>query len=152
MEIKTFEQMQEFFDKNIPCKKSIDVGDIIFLLSEGSSISEVEFSYNYAKILDIKRDPSKKDEWWIISLVYIMPFPSAENYLIVRTEQLNGELFTINGKRKIIRAPNFEEFRNKIRTGHEKLVDSEGQTKKGKPNEEGAKVIKLEDIKNFRRD
>lgn len=150
MEIKTFEQMQDFFDKNIPCKKFVEIGDIIFLLSEGSSIEDVEFSYNYAKVLDIKRDPTKKGEWWIISLVYIMPFPSAENYLIVRTAQLNGELFTINGKRKIIRAPDFEKFRNKTTTGHEKLVDPKGQIKNEKPNGEGATVINLEDIKNRR--
>ena len=31
MDIKTFEQMLDFFDKNIPCKKSVGIGDIILL-------------------------------------------------------------------------------------------------------------------------
>jgi hypothetical protein len=61
----------------------------------------------YARIIDIARDESKRDEWWKVAM-YILSLPPQKVTWILRTEQMTGqEIFTMEGEERFMQAVDF---------------------------------------------
>lgn len=61
----------------------------------------------YAKVTDIERDPSRKDEWWQVHFS-VLSIPIQETIWTLRTAQMTGmEVFTMGGEERFVKAVEF---------------------------------------------
>lgn len=83
----------------IKFKDSTNIGDLILIVAK-----EPQLMASYALVTDIKRDPSRKDEWWHVDLT-LLSLPPQPMTWTLRTAQLTGmEVFTMGGEERFVKA------------------------------------------------
>jgi hypothetical protein len=96
-------KMVEELKQLIPFKETTDVGDVILIVSKEPQLLA------YARVNDIERDTSRKDEWWHIQLT-MLAIPLQKMTWTLRTDQLTGqEIFTMGGEERFVKAVDFGE-------------------------------------------
>jgi hypothetical protein len=83
----TLEEMLAELRKNITFKDKTAAGDVVLVGMKPGLF--------YGVVLDIK--PNVKKEWWDVSFKLLV-MPPVDITWILRTPQMNGELFTIGGE------------------------------------------------------
>jgi hypothetical protein len=83
----TLEEMLAELRKKITFKESTAAGDVVLVGMKPGLF--------YGVVLDIK--PNVKKEWWDVSFKLLV-MPPVDITWILRTPQMNGELFTIGGE------------------------------------------------------
>ncbi|MFW2366601.1 MAG: hypothetical protein ACN4GW_09300 [Desulforhopalus sp.] len=95
-------------------KETTDIGDIVLIAAKEPQM------LIYARITDIERDPSRRDEWWQVHLT-MLSIPPQEMTWTLRTEQMTGqEIFTMGGEERFVKAVEFnsrEKPKSKAATG-----------------------------------
>jgi hypothetical protein len=87
--------------KLIPFKETTEPGDIVLILAEEQNQQPTLI---YAVVTSIERDPSRRDEWWHVSLHLLSVPPQAVAWTL-RTPQFTGqESFTMGGQGRFIKA------------------------------------------------
>ena len=82
--IKQLKKIFQFKEETLP-------GDVVILFTEENK------TVNYALVMDIIIDESKKDEWWEVYLLFLQ-MPPLISTVLLRTPQMNGqETFTMGG-------------------------------------------------------
>lgn len=83
-------------------KDTTDVGDIVLIASKEPQM------LIYARVSEIERDTSRRDEWWHVHLT-MLTIPLQEMTWTLRTEQMTGqEIFTMGGEERFVKAVAFE--------------------------------------------
>lgn len=96
------EKRVEEVKKLVPTKSTTDIGDVVLILA-----AELEVPI-YARVTNIERDTSRKDEWWHVHLA-ILAIPIQVMAWTLRTEQMTGkEIFTMGGEPRFMQAVQFE--------------------------------------------
>jgi hypothetical protein len=109
-------------------KDSTDVGDIVIIVTENPQ------TLTYALITGFERDPSKREEWWHVSM-QLLAVPPQKVVWTLRTAQFTGqEIFTMGGDKRYIKAVDFAE------TDIPRLAKGKKTPEKGKPV--GLRVVK----------
>jgi len=86
----------------IPLKQTTDSGDIVLIVGENPQM------IFYGLVTSIERDPSKRDEWWNISLTFLT-VPIQKVVWTLRTEQMTGrEIFTMGGEKRFFQSVDIE--------------------------------------------
>jgi hypothetical protein len=84
-------------------KDTCDIGDLVLIAAKEPQMLV------YAKVLDIEKDDSRRDEWWVVSLA-LLSIPPQNVKWTLRTPQLTGmEVFTMGGEERFIKAIDFSE-------------------------------------------
>ena len=97
------EKLLEELKKIITFKDTTDIGDIVLIVVDNPQM------LSYALVTDITRDPSKRDEWWHVTM-QVLAIPPQQTTWILRTPQMTGlETFTMNGDKRFIKAVAFVE-------------------------------------------
>jgi hypothetical protein len=92
----------------VPFKDTTDIGDILLIVSKKPQM------LIYARVNDIERDSSRKDEWWHIHLT-MLSIPLQKLTWTLRTEQMTGkEIFTMGGEERFVKAIDFKDEGNPI--------------------------------------
>ncbi len=87
----------------IPFKETTVVGDIVIIVAKKPEMLV------YARVGDIVRDESRKEEWWQVTL-HLLSIPLQEVVWTLRTPQFTGqEIFTMGGEGRFIKAVRFAE-------------------------------------------
>ncbi len=123
------EELVKHFEQVVDFKETIDIGDIVLIV--------IEEAHNalYAYVNSIERDPSRRDEWWHVSLSFLS-IPIQQATWTLRTPQMTGkEIFTMGGKKRFVKAISL--------TGNSKPGSS--PSKKGRSSKD--KVTKLRIVK-----
>lgn len=95
------ETIVEELKKIFTFKDTTGTGDVVLVVSEDPQM------ILYALVLDIERDPSKRDEWWHVCFQFLT-LPPQQVVWTLRTAQFTGqEIFTMGGKKKFIGAVDF---------------------------------------------
>jgi len=106
--------------KIIRFKDTTDTGDIALIVADNPQL------LSYALVTDIRRDTSKRDEWWHVTM-QVLAVPPQKTTWTLRTPQMTGmEIFTMNGEKRFFKAVSFEDEL-------EKSVRKKEETKKKKP-------------------
>jgi hypothetical protein len=106
--------------KIIRFKDTTDTGDIALIVADNPQL------LSYALVTDIRRDTSKRDEWWHVT-IQVLAVPPQKTTWTLRTPQMTGmEIFTMNGEKRFFKAVSFEDEL-------EKSVRKKEETKKKKP-------------------
>lgn len=114
----------------IPFKETTLVGDIVIIAAK-----EPEMLI-YARVSDIVRDESRKEEWWQVTL-HLLSIPLQQVVWTLRTPQFTGqEIFTMGGEGRFIKAVRFTE------TSPKPFPLSQENTCKGKERKTALRVIK----------
>lgn len=93
--------------KLVRFKDTVAAGDIVLIAAKKPQMLV------YARINDIARDESKRDEWWKVTM-YILSLPPQKVTWILRTEQMTGrEIFTMEGEERFMQAVDFDPDRPK---------------------------------------
>ena len=100
-------------------KDTTDIGDIVLIVAENPQM------LSYGLVTDLIRDETKRDEWWHVTL-QILAIPPQETTWILRTPQMTGEVFTMNGEKRFVKAVSFENDGKKVEQKKDK-------TRKKKP-------------------
>lgn len=96
-------------------KETTDIGDIVLIAAKEPQMLV------YARIENIERDPTRKDEWWQVGMT-MLTLPLQKISWTLRTEQMTGqEIFTMGGEERFIKAVDFGEHPVKI---EEKKTDT----------------------------
>jgi len=96
------EQLVAELKKNLPFKESTVAGDIVIIAAKQPQMLV------YAKVGDIVRDESRKEEWWQVTL-HLLAIPLQTVVWTLRTPQFTGqEIFTMGGEGRFIKAIRFE--------------------------------------------
>ena len=83
-------------------KDTTDRGDIVLIAAKEPQM------LIYARVNDIERDSSRRDEWWHVHLT-MLTLPLQEMTWTLRTEQMTGqEIFTMGGEERFIKAVEFK--------------------------------------------
>jgi len=83
-------------------KDHTEVGDIVLVAIDTPR------SLLYARVKDFERDPTRRDEWWHVSL-QLLTVPPQEVKWTLRREQFTGqEIFTMGGDKRFIKAVDLE--------------------------------------------
>ena len=91
--------------KLLTFKDTTDIGDIVLIAAKEPQMLV------YAKVTDIERDPSRKDEWWNVHLS-VLSIPVQSMVWTLRTAQMTGmEIFTMGGEERFVKAVDFKEDR-----------------------------------------
>lgn len=96
--------MQKFVNELqqlVPFKDTTDVGDIVLIAAKEPQM------LMYAKVTEIERDPSRKDEWWHVHLS-VLSIPLQNMVWTLRTAQMTGEIFTMGGEERFVKAVDFQ--------------------------------------------
>lgn len=105
-------------------KDTTQQGDIVLIVAEEPQMMV------YALVTDIKRDESKRDEWWHVTM-HILTVPPQKVVWTLRYEQMSGmEIFTMGGEKRFVKALDFTES------------GKEPQQKGGAPKKSFLKVVK----------
>jgi len=96
------EQLVAELKKNLPFKESTVTGDIVIIAAKQPQMLV------YAKVGDIVRDESRKEEWWQVTL-HLLGIPLQTVVWTLRTPQFTGqEIFTMGGEGRFIKAIRFD--------------------------------------------
>jgi hypothetical protein len=88
--------------KLVPFKETLAAGDIVLIAAQKPQMLV------YARVVDIVRDETKRDEWWHVSM-YILSLPPKKVTWTLRTPQMTGmETFTMDGEARFMKAVQFE--------------------------------------------
>ncbi len=97
------EQLVAELKKLIPFKDTTLVNDIVVVAAKKPQMLA------YAKVGDIVRDESRKEEWWQVTL-HLLSIPLQTVVWTLRTPQFTGqEIFTMGGEERFIKAVRFAE-------------------------------------------
>ena len=122
--------MQKIIDELkqlVTFKDTTDIGDIVLVIAKEPQM------LMYARVSQIERDTSRRDEWWHVHLT-MLTIPLQEMVWTLRTAQMTGEeIFTMGGAERFVKAIEFE--------SKEKL-SLQPVTKKTKQKTSGLKRIK----------
>ena len=149
-----FGLIKEDIIENLPLKDFTEIGDTIIIIGE---TPDARSFYNYANILSFEQDVTKRNEWWHIKICVLFPFPEIVVWTL-RTEQINGEVFTMNGLKRFIRAIDFEKIKSveqlnimKGQTSTQK-EENKPETEENEKSEgsENSKVLNFNEIKRRR--
>ena len=114
------EKLVEELRKVVGFKETTEVGDIVLVAVDTPR------SLLYARVRDVARDTSRKDEWWQLSL-QLLTVPLQEVVWTLRSEQFTGqEIFTMGGDKRFIQAVDLD------RVPTDQPVDDGDGKKKGK--------------------
>lgn len=92
------EQMVAELQKLVKFKETTTVGDLVLV------VMETPLSCLYGLVRAFERDPSKRDEWWKITL-HLLALPPQEVTWILRPAQFTGqEIFSMGGDKRFIKA------------------------------------------------
>ena len=92
------EKLVEELRKVVGFKDSTEPGDIVLVAIDTPR------SLVYARVREITRDTSRRDEWWFLSL-QLLTVPPQEVVWTLRTEQFTGmEIFSMGGDKRFIQA------------------------------------------------
>ncbi len=81
----------------MPFKDNTDIGDLVLVVSKEPQMLA------YALVTDIKRDNTRKDEWWHVSLSFLTVPPQQATWTL-RTPQMTGmEIFTMGGEERFVK-------------------------------------------------
>ena len=85
----------------ITFKDTTEAGDVVLIAAEEPQMLV------YAYVTAIKRDSSRKDEWWHIDLS-VLAIPPQTMTWTLRTAQMTGmEIFTMGGEERFFKALDF---------------------------------------------
>jgi len=88
--------------KLVPFKETLAAGDIVLIAAQKPQMLV------YARVVDIVRDETKRDEWWHVSM-YILSLPPRKVTWTLRTPQMTGmETFTMDGEARFMKAVQFD--------------------------------------------
>ena len=114
------EKLVEELKRVVVFKENTEVGDIVLVAIDTPR------SLLYARVRDVERDTTRKDEWWQVSL-QLLTVPLQEVVWTLRTEQFTGqEKFTMGGDKRFIQAVDLD------RGSPEQPDDAGGEGKKGR--------------------
>lgn len=89
--------------KVIPFKETTVVGDIVIIAAKKPQMLV------YARVSDIARDESRKEEWWQVTMD-LLAIPLQTVVWTLRTAQFTGgEIFTMGGEGRFIQAVRFDD-------------------------------------------
>ena len=92
------ENFVEELRKAVEFKETTETGDIVLV------VIDTPRSLVYARVREIIRDTSRRDEWWNISL-QLLTVPPQEVVWTLRSDQFTGqEIFTMGGDKRFIQA------------------------------------------------
>ena len=92
------EKLVEELRKMVDFKETTEPGDIVLVAIDTPR------SLVYARVRDITRDTSRRDEWWFLSL-QLLTVPPQEVVWTLRSEQFTGqEIFSMGGDKRFIQA------------------------------------------------
>ena len=95
--LKIVEELKQL----IPFKETTDIGDIILIAAKEPQMLV------YARVNDIERDTSRKDEWWQIHFT-MLAIPLQKMTWTLRTDQMTGqEIFTMGGEERFVKSVDF---------------------------------------------
>jgi len=107
--------------KAVGFKETTESGDIVLV------VIDTPRSLVYARVRDIIRDTSRRDEWWNVSL-QLLTVPPQEVVWTLRSDQFTGrEIFTMGGDKRFIQAVDLDSSP----AGPE--MDDNGGEKKARP-------------------
>lgn len=87
--------------KLVRFKDTVAAGDIVLIAAQKPQMLV------YARINDIARDETKRDEWWKVTMC-ILSLPLQKVTWILRSEQMTGkEIFTMEGEERFMQAVDF---------------------------------------------
>ena len=96
-------KMVEELKNLIPFKETTDIGDIILIVAKEPQLLA------YARVNDIERDSSRKEEWWHLKFT-MLAIPLQTLTWTLRTDQMTGqEIFTMGGEERFVKAVEFGE-------------------------------------------
>ena len=114
----------------ISFKETTVVGDIVII------VAKIPEMLVYARVGDIVRDESRKEEWWQVTL-HLLSIPLQEVVWTLRTPQFTGqEIFTMGGEGRFIKAVRFAE------TSLQSLPSGQENPGKGRERKTALRVIK----------
>ncbi len=94
---KLVKELQEMLD----FKESTDVGDVVVIAAKEPQM----LVYGY--VTGIKRDTTRKDEWWHVDMS-VLTLPPQKMTWTLRTAQMTGmEIFTMGGEERFVKAVDF---------------------------------------------
>jgi hypothetical protein len=92
------EKLVEELRKVVGFKETTGPGDIVLVAIDTPR------SLVYARVRDITRDTSRRDEWWFLAL-QLLTVPPQEVVWTLRSEQFTGqEIFSMGGDKRFIQA------------------------------------------------
>ena len=125
------EQLVAELKKILPLKPITVEGDIVVIAAKTPQMLV------YAKVGSIERDPSRKQEWWHVTL-HLLSIPLQSVVWTLRTPQFSGqEIFTMGGEGRFIQAVDFPGVPQPAAT---KAPVQEGV--KGKQHPSGLRIVK----------
>lgn len=99
---RTMQKIVEELKKVVTFKDTTDIGDIVLIAAKEPQM------LIYARVNNIERDSSRRDEWWHVYLT-MLTLPLQEMTWTLRTEQMTGqEIFTMGGEERFIKAVEFK--------------------------------------------
>jgi hypothetical protein len=102
-DVLLMEQLVAELKKLIPFKDTTLVNDIVVVAAKKPQMLA------YAKVGDIIRDETRKEEWWQVTL-HLLSIPLQTVVWTLRTPQFTGqEIFTMGGEERFIKAVRFAE-------------------------------------------
>ena len=118
------EKLVEELRKMVGFKETTGPGDIVLVAIDTPR------SLVYARVRDITRDTSRRDEWWFLAL-QLLTVPPQEVVWTLRSEQFTGqEIFSMGGDKRFIQAVDLDSGPS------DPPVDNDGDSKragKGRP-------------------
>lgn len=97
------EQLVAELKKLLPLKETTVTGDIVIVAAKKPEMLV------YARVGDIVRDETRKEEWWQVTL-HLLSIPLQTMVWTLRTAQFTGqEIFTMGGEGRFIKAVRFDE-------------------------------------------
>jgi hypothetical protein len=95
------EKLVDLLSKKLAFKDRTNPKDIILVLKEVESNVTVA---DFAQVQEFSLDPTKRDEWWEVSLTFLS-IPLANATYFLQTDHFTGkEIFTMGGKKVFIKA------------------------------------------------
>jgi hypothetical protein len=126
------EQLVAELKKILPFKDTTTVGDIVLIAAKTPQMLV------YARVGDIERDQTRKEEWWHVTL-HMLSIPLQTVVWTLRTPQFTGqETFTMGGEGRFIQAVHFDAPRT---PKPEDTTGPEGRDQGG-TRRQGLRVIK----------
>ncbi len=108
------EQLVAELKKLLPLKETTEPGDIVIVAAKTPQMLV------YARVGEILRDESRRDEWWSVTL-HLLSIPLQTVVWTLRLPQFTGqEIFTMGGEGRFIKAIRFEETSSPVSLSPEK--------------------------------
>jgi hypothetical protein len=125
------EQLVAELKKILPFKETTVSGDIVLVVAKNPQM------LLYATVGDIKRDETRKEEWWHVTL-HLLSIPMQTVIWTLRTSQFTGqEIFTMGGEGRFIKAVRFDG----VRSGPAPSPDREDKGRGG-GRKSGLRIVK----------